>query len=66
MRNAKGQFTQKTPQNIRSTAYVIARSIAQKGIVGVPYMRNGIQRAYKKYESKLANALIEDTIKYKD
>lgn len=66
MRNAKGQFTQKTPQNIRGTAFVIARSIAEKGIVGVPYMRKGIERAYKKYESKLANALIEDTIKYID
>lgn len=58
----KGQFVAKTESNIRGTAFVIARSIAEKGIVGVPYMRKGIERAYKKYESKLANALIEDTI----
>lgn len=58
----KGQFVAKTESNIRGTSFVIARSIAEKGIVGVPYMRKGIERAYKKYESKLANALIEDTI----
>lgn len=62
----KGKFVAKTESNIRGTAFVIARSIAEKGIVGVPYMRKGIERAYKKYESKLSNALIEDTIKYID
>ena len=62
----KGKFGAKTESNIRGTAFVIARSIAEKGIVGDPYMRKGIERAYKKYESKLSNALIEDTIKYID
>ena len=38
----------------------MARSIAEKGIVGIQYFQKGIDRALNKYDDKLADALVND------
>jgi hypothetical protein len=48
--------------NVLALAFAIATSIAQKGIVGVPYMAKGVDRSYKRYSPKIADAMVLDAI----
>jgi hypothetical protein len=42
LRNKNGQFIKKTETNLKSAAFVIARSIGRKGIVGINYFNEAI------------------------
>ena len=57
-----GKFVKKTPQKVKQATYLIARSIAEKGIVGVPYYSLGLETASKKSFSKIADAIAIDAI----
>lgn len=54
-RDKKGRFI--TNEQL---SFMIARSIAQKGIVGVPYFTLGVERAMKKNEKALQEAMLKD------
>lgn len=60
LRDKNGRFKEMSDKNIRSAAFVMARSIAEKGIVGIQYFQKGIDRALNKYDDKLADALVND------
>jgi hypothetical protein len=54
-RDKKGRFISN-----EQLSFAIARSIAQKGIVGVPYFTLGVERAMKKNEKALEQAMLKD------
>ena len=60
LRDKNGRFKEMSDKNIRSAAFVMARSIAEKGIVGIQYFQKGIDIALNKYDDKLADALVND------
>ncbi len=60
LRDKSGQFLKNTPQNLDRAAFAIAKSIAEKGIVGVPYFTLGVERAIKKNEKALEQAMLKD------
>ena len=53
-------------KNINGAAYVIAKSIAEKGIVGVPYYTLGIETALKKGFENIENAITIDALNVLD
>ncbi len=55
-----GKFLPNTESNKKALAFVIARSIAQKGIVGVPYMELGVIKAQKKFQKEINEAMGKD------
>ena len=57
-------FVEKSEQNIKSAAYVIARSIAKKGIVGVPFLDAGTEWAFDKIQRDLENAWEQDSLDF--
>jgi len=54
-RDKKGRFITND-----QLSFIMARSIAQKGIVGVPYFDLGIERALKRNQKALEDAMIKD------
>jgi len=62
LRKPGGGFIAKNEKNINRAVYAISKSIAEKGIVGLPFMDLGIKRALRKYDKLIADAVIEDTI----
>jgi len=57
-----GRFVAKTEKNVKSTAFVVARSIAERGIVGLPYFSLGLETASKKDLDKIADSFALDAI----
>ena len=57
-----GRFVAKTKESINSTAFVVARSIAERGIVGLPYFSLGLETASKKDLDKIADSFALDAI----
>lgn len=47
-------------KNIKRAAFVMARSIAVKGIVGIQYFQKGVSKALDKYGDELAEAIAND------
>ena len=47
---------------VQQLAYVIARSIARKGIAARPFMRESIEDTMKDFKSKLSAAVREDVL----
>ena len=47
---------------VQQLAYVIARSIARKGIAARPFMRESIEDTMKDFQSKLSAAVREDVL----
>ena len=54
-RDKKGRFITND-----QLSFIFARSIAEKGIVGVPYFTLGVERAMKKNEKALEDAMLKD------
>ena len=50
-------FVKDTEANRKAAAFVIGRSIAQRGIVGVPFMKLGVEAALKKFDNRLLDAI---------
>jgi len=59
-----GAFLSKTEENINRATYMISRSIAKKGIVGVPFIDAGSEWAFNKIQKKLENAWEQDSIDF--
>ena len=51
---------------VQQLAYVIARSIAKKGIAPRPFMRESIEETMKDFQSKLSAAVREDVLENLD
>lgn len=49
-------------RNIRGAAIAMAKSIAENGIVGVPFLDAGTEWAYDKMQRKLADAIEKDAL----
>lgn len=60
LRSADGRFKKKTKSAMNSAAFLIARSIQKKGIVGLKYYDEGVANVYPKFASRLAEALGND------
>lgn len=54
------QFAKKTPKSVRSAAFAISKSIAKRGIKGVPIFSEALESTYKKNEEEIAKALTSD------
>lgn len=65
-KNKNGQFVKVTPSAMASMKYAIGRSMAQKGIVGVPYFKKGIKRSLEKYDKKIVEAFKKDALNFLD
>jgi hypothetical protein len=59
-KDKNGKFLKMTPANMKSAAFMIGRSIAQNGIVGLPFMKLGVERSLRKYDKKILEALGKD------
>lgn len=57
LRDASGQFVERTEANIKRAAFAMGRSIAKNGIVPVPFMTLGIEAAIKKFDGQLLKAV---------
>ena len=65
LRNPKtGAFIEKNEKNINRATYLISRSIAKKGIVGVPFIDAGSEWAFNKIQRKLENAWEQDSVQF--
>ncbi len=62
LRSADGRFVQQTESRLRSTAFLIARSIKRKGIAGIKYWIEAYESMYPKYAQRLAEAKAEDMV----
>jgi hypothetical protein len=60
LRNKDGAFIKMTDKNIKSAAFAMSRTVAEKGIAPVPYFRLSLERELKKNESKIVDALASD------
>jgi hypothetical protein len=60
LRNNKGQFMKRGESNYRGVAWVIARSIGKRGIVGIHYFREAFENTFDGYDPKIINAAIMD------
>lgn len=58
-----GRFIAKTEKNKNRAAFMIARSVASKGIVPIPFFDLGVEYAYERMKKELAEALTKDSIK---
>lgn len=61
-----GGFIERNDKNIERAAYVIARSIAKKGIVGVPFLDAGSEWAFDKIQRDLEDAWEQDSLDFLD
>lgn len=60
LRDKDGKFIKQSEKNIKRAAFVMARSIAEKGIVGIQYFQKGVSKALDKYGDELAEAIAND------
>ena len=57
------KFVPNTEQNYRSAAFVIGRSVAQKGIVAVPFFNEAVERVGKRFDWKqMSEAVVLDNM----
>jgi hypothetical protein len=60
LRHPDGRFKTQTKSAMNSAAFLIARSIKKKGIVGLKYYDEAVANVYPKYAKRLAEALGND------
>lgn len=60
LRDKQGRFIEMSDKNIKSAAFVMSRSIAQKGIAGIRYFRKGVENALGRMEDEIAEAVADD------
>ena len=65
-KDKNGQFVKVTPSAMAGMRFAIGRSMAKKGIVGVPFFTKGIERSMKKFDKDIATALAKDSINFLD
>ncbi len=63
LRDKDGQFIKMNDKNIKAAAFLMARSVAQKGIPPVPYYQIAIEKNIKKNESAIIDAIAKDAFK---
>jgi hypothetical protein len=59
LRNKQGQFIKSTESNIKSAAFVIAKSIGKKGIQGINYYAEAIDDTWDEYKDRLLEGYIK-------
>lgn len=57
-----GRFIPKTDKNKDQAAFMIARSVARKGIAPVPFFTMATEWSYEKMKEKIAQAISKDSI----
>lgn len=60
LRNREGGFIKSTESGIRSAAFLIARSIGKKGIVGIKYYTEALESVLDKRGPELLDALSKE------
>ena len=60
LRNAKGQFKEKTQANLKTAAFLIGRAIAQRGLTRTLFFDNAYNKEVAKAENKITEAFAED------
>jgi len=60
LRDEKGRFKKQSESNIKSAAFLIARSVKKRGIVGLRFYEKAYAAVSKRYEAKFGEAVAED------
>ena len=60
LRNAKGQFKEKTQANLKTAAFLIGRAIAQRGLTRTLFFDNAYNKEVAIAEDKITEAFAED------
>ena len=60
LRNAKGQFKEKTQANLKTAAFLIGRAIAQRGLTRTLFFDNAYNKEVAKAENKIGQAFADD------
>ena len=60
LRNKQGQFIDKSESNIKSSAYVIGRSIASEGLSPREFMKDAIRETKKRFVADLSKGILKD------
>jgi len=63
LRSESGQFIKQTPSRLRSAAFLIARSIKEKGIEGLRYYVVALETIVPKYVEEMGSAVVSDILK---
>ena len=60
LRDEKGRFKKQSKSNINSLAFLIARSVKRKGIVGLRFYEKAFVAVSKRFDKKIGEAIAED------
>ena len=60
LRNAKGQFKEKTQANLKTAAFLIGRAIAQRGLTRTLFFDKAYNKEVAKAENKITQAFASD------
>jgi len=60
LRDEKGRFKKQSESNIKSAAFLIARSVKRKGIVGLRFYEKAYAAVSKRYQAKFGAAIAQD------
>jgi hypothetical protein len=60
LRNAKGQFKEKTQANLKTAAFLIGRAIAQRGLTRTLFFDKAYNKEIEKAEEKIGQSFAED------
>ena len=60
LRDEKGRFKKQSASNIKSAAYLMARSVKRRGIVGLRFYEKAYAAVSKRYTKKLGQAVAND------
>lgn len=60
LRDEKGRFKKQTESNMNSLAFLIARSVKRKGIVGLRFYEKAFTAVSKRFDKKIGQAVAED------
>ena len=60
LRNAKGQFKEKTQANLKTAAFLIGRAIAQRGLTRTLFFDKAYNKEVLKAQEKIGEAFAED------
>ena len=63
LRDASGKFVKKTESRLKSAAFLIARSIKRKGIVGLKYYSVALESIVPQYRDELGEAMAQDLVR---
>jgi hypothetical protein len=62
LRNAKGQFKEKTKANLKTAAFLIGRAIAQRGLTRTLFFDKAYNKEVAKAENKISEAFADDLL----